>query len=131
MSTVGERIRYYRTLAGMSQEKLGESLDPPMQKSGIAKWENGRIRPKPWYLAQMEKLFDCHDLVDRSAIAKPQEDLVVNPAPVTYTYPAQEQPLVAEDDGLIAMINRLDPYDRGRIYSYVETYLRSAKYRKG
>jgi repressor LexA len=39
--TMGDRIKELRTEAGMTQEELADKLG--MQKSAIAKYENGRV----------------------------------------------------------------------------------------
>ncbi len=39
---IGEKIRRARIAKGMTQEKLAELLG--MQKSGVAKYENGRVK---------------------------------------------------------------------------------------
>lgn len=41
MSDMGDRIKYLRERAGLTQEELGEKIG--VQKSGIAKYENGRV----------------------------------------------------------------------------------------
>lgn len=41
MSNMGDRIRFLRERAGMTQEELGEKLG--IKKSAVAKYENGRV----------------------------------------------------------------------------------------
>lgn len=38
-NTIGERIRERRKALGLSQERLGERLDPKMSQAQVAKWE--------------------------------------------------------------------------------------------
>lgn len=40
---LGDNIKHYRKLAGMTQAELGKRLDPPVNDSAVAKWEKGRV----------------------------------------------------------------------------------------
>ncbi len=109
---IGDRIRRHRQEMGLTQQQIGDMVNPPIQKSGVAKWENGRVTIPPKYLVQLEQIFSCDDLVDRSYI------------------PDGREHHGDTRDILIEQIRMLDDYDRGRISAYVETYLRSSKYSK-
>ena len=53
---VGRRIRYYRTLSNMSQQKLAEHLDITFQQ--VQKYENGTNRISAGRLFQVAKFFN-------------------------------------------------------------------------
>ena len=58
MSTMGERIKAEREALGLTQEELGAKIG--VQKSNIAKYENGRIENiKRVTIAKMSILFGC------------------------------------------------------------------------
>lgn len=55
---MSERIKALRDEYGLTQDQLGEMLD--LQKSAIAKYENGRVKNiKRSTIAKMAKIFDC------------------------------------------------------------------------
>lgn len=41
--TMGEIIKYNRKKLKLSQEELGNSLEPPVNKAAVQKWENGTV----------------------------------------------------------------------------------------
>lgn len=58
MNTMGERIKAEREALGLTQEELGAKIG--VQKSNIAKYENGRIENiKRVTIAKMSMLFGC------------------------------------------------------------------------
>ncbi len=81
---VGSRIRLRRTMLGMSQEKLGESLGITFQQ--IQKYEKGTNRVSISTLKLMCKVMDCHpmDIIgegdDVPASAAPLVDLATENA---------------------------------------------------
>lgn len=55
---MNEAIRYFRLKAGLTQDELGEKIG--LQKSAIAKYENGRVENiKRSIIQQMAKVLDC------------------------------------------------------------------------
>lgn len=55
---MAERIKERRTIMGFTQEELGEKLG--LQKSAIAKYENGRVENmKRSVIAEMATILDC------------------------------------------------------------------------
>lgn len=55
---MAERIKERRTFMGFTQEELGEKLG--LQKSAIAKYENGRVENiKRSVIADMAKILEC------------------------------------------------------------------------
>lgn len=55
---MAERIKERRTIMGYTQEELGEKLG--LQKSAIAKYENGRVENmKRSVIAKMATILDC------------------------------------------------------------------------
>ena len=55
---MGQRIKERRMEMGLTQEELGEKLG--LQKSAIAKYENGRVENiKRSTIEQMAKVLDC------------------------------------------------------------------------
>lgn len=41
--TMGAYIKYLREQAGLSQEELGKSLDPQVNRAAVNKWETGQV----------------------------------------------------------------------------------------
>ena len=59
MANMGERIRQMRKKNNLTQEELGKKLN--MQKSGVAKWENGVINNiKRDTIEEMARIFGCN-----------------------------------------------------------------------
>lgn len=57
--TIGEYIKYLRKCANLSQEELGQMLNPQVNKSAVQKWESGRVENlKRCHIEQMSKIFD-------------------------------------------------------------------------
>lgn len=55
---MGERIRDRRKLLHLTQEEFGQKLG--VQKSAVAKWENGRVENiKRSTIQQMAEILDC------------------------------------------------------------------------
>ena len=50
-------IKEKRTLSGLTQKDLAEKLE--VDRSTVAKWENGESMPRAEKLIQLAKLFDC------------------------------------------------------------------------
>lgn len=50
------RLRHQNDPA-MTQERLGALMDPPVDQSTVARWENGDIEPRRHYKAQLSDLF--------------------------------------------------------------------------
>lgn len=56
--TMGEYIRQLRKNNDMTQEELGQKLDPPINRAAINKWETGQVENiKRSYIEQMSRLF--------------------------------------------------------------------------
>lgn len=57
--TMGELIRYHRERLELSQEELGNKLDPPVKKAAINKWEKGTVENiKRTHIQQLARLFE-------------------------------------------------------------------------
>lgn len=57
--TMGELIRYHRERLELSQEELGNRLDPKVKKAAINKWEKGTVENiKRTHIQQLAELFD-------------------------------------------------------------------------
>lgn len=111
---IGDMIRKYRTNMGMTQEELGNALVPKVQKSAVAKWENGRVENiKRSHIQQMVKLFGI-DAREFIGLAESADILLHN----------QDEKL------LIEQYRKLDEYDKGRIAAYLEMFLSGEKYKK-
>lgn len=41
--TMGAYIKHLREQAGLSQEELGKSLNPPVNRAAVNKWETGQV----------------------------------------------------------------------------------------
>lgn len=56
---MGNYIKHLRESKDLSQEQLGELLDPPVQKAAVAKWEKGRVENlKRTHILQLAKIFN-------------------------------------------------------------------------
>ena len=57
--TMGEYIKQLRKNHDLTQEELGQKLNPPVNRAAINKWESGQVENiKRSYIQQMSKLFD-------------------------------------------------------------------------
>lgn len=56
--TMGEMIKYHRKQLKLSQEELGFSLEPPVNKAAVQKWENGTVENlKRTHIEQLAQKF--------------------------------------------------------------------------
>ena len=53
--SIGSKIRYYRTLAGMTQTELGEKCG--VTYMAVSQWENDYAQPRMGAIETMSKLF--------------------------------------------------------------------------
>lgn len=59
MNNMGAYIKQLRKEHGMTQEELGQKMNPPLQRAAIAKWETGRTQNiKRSQIEQLSQLFD-------------------------------------------------------------------------
>jgi transcriptional regulator with XRE-family HTH domain len=57
--TTGELIRQKRTEFNMTQEELGQKLDPKVNRAAVNKWETGQVESiKRNHIQQIAKIFD-------------------------------------------------------------------------
>ena len=56
--TVGELIRAARKKKGMSAEKLGELLEPPVTFGAVYGWEKGKAKPNADTLWQISEILE-------------------------------------------------------------------------
>ena len=55
---MGTYIKYLRESAKLSQEELGQSLNPPVNKAAVNKWETGQVENiKRTHIRQLAKKF--------------------------------------------------------------------------
>ena len=75
--TIGEKIVYLRTAAGLSQEQLADALD--VSRQSISKWEMNQSEPRIRKILQMCEMFkvNANDLLDDSAEVQPVAGLTV------------------------------------------------------
>ena len=56
---MGEYIKFLRESQEISQEELGKRLNPPIYRSAVAKWENGKVENiKRSYILQLALIFN-------------------------------------------------------------------------
>lgn len=56
--TMGQMIKYYREEIQLSQEELGQSLDPPVNRAAVNKWETGQVENiKRTHIQQLARKF--------------------------------------------------------------------------
>lgn len=57
--TMGEKIKALRISHGLSQERLGAMLNPPVNRAAVNKWETGRVENiKRIHIQQMATIFN-------------------------------------------------------------------------
>lgn len=57
--TMGELIRYHRERLNLSQEELGNKLNPKVKKAAINKWEKGTVENiKRTHIQQLATIFE-------------------------------------------------------------------------
>ncbi|MBP3873972.1 MAG: helix-turn-helix transcriptional regulator [Lachnospiraceae bacterium] len=101
--SMAKRIKEERIKKGLTQEQLADQLG--IQKSAIAKYENGRIENiKRSTIVRMAAIFGCDPCYLLDLVEKPQTNTL-------------EQ-----------KINDLDAIDRIRLESYVDGLLEQEKY---
>ena len=110
----GELIKTNRQRIGYTQEELGNALEPKVQKSAVAKWENGRVENiKRSHIQQMAKLFG------------------IDPRDFIRTVELTDTLLPKEEQAIIDQYRKLDEYDKGRLAAYLDMFLSADKYKKG
>jgi transcriptional regulator with XRE-family HTH domain len=103
--SMAQRIKEERIKQGWTQEQLAEKLG--IQKSAIAKYENGRIENiKRTTIMRMASLFGCDPCYLLDLIEQPQANT------------------------LERKINGLDAVDRIKLEAYVDGLLDQDKYKK-
>jgi transcriptional regulator with XRE-family HTH domain len=50
---IARSIHKARKECGLSQDELGDSMQPPQRRNEISAWENGRRRPSEEHLLQL------------------------------------------------------------------------------
>lgn len=56
---MGKKIKKHRKKLGLTQSELGEKLEPSVNRSAIAKWENGLVKNiRRDHIEQMAQLFN-------------------------------------------------------------------------
>ena len=78
MSTLGERIAYYRKAADMTQAELAEACSVTAQ--AVSKWENNLTAPDIALLPRLAQLF--HITTDELLGAEPRTAIAVDPEKV-------------------------------------------------
>lgn len=110
---IGEVIKQNRISCGMTQEELGKRLVPPVQKSAVAKWENGRVdNIKRSHIVQMSRLFGI----------EPEDILCLRKS---------SDGLSKDEILLIERYRQLTEYDKGRLAAYLQMFLENDIYKKG
>lgn len=111
---MAERIKERRLSMGYTQEELGEKLG--LQKSAIAKYENGRVENiKRSVIAQMAKVLECSPsyLMGWEAV------------------PGEEPQHQDTDQAVLDLYHRLDSTDQAKVVERMEVLLEADKYAKG
>lgn len=78
--TMGEKIKQCREELELSQEKLGELLNPPVNKAAINKWEKGTVENiKRTHIQQLARIFKispcdlmCWEEVSQNVLQQPK-----------------------------------------------------------
>jgi predicted transcriptional regulator len=111
---MGDLIRKYRLELGLSQQELGQRLEPKVQNSCVAKWEKGRVdNIKRSHIKQMAEMFGI----------SPVELLCFDDTPVSI--------LVSPTDAqLLSAFRSLDELDKGQVLGVVKALLMQDKYKK-
>ena len=53
--TLGDNIKYFRKLNGMSQQAFAEKMQTTQQR--VSEWERGKVEPSLYNLMRMLKVF--------------------------------------------------------------------------
>ena len=111
---MGELIKKYRIQGGMTQEELGKRLNPVVQKSAVAKWENGRVdNIKREHIKQMSSMFGISP-VDLMCFEDRQPEYILS----------------SDGKQFVAEFNKLDAEDRAKILERIAVFLEADKYTK-
>ena len=110
---MGEMIKKLRTDFGLTQTQLGEMLDPPVQKSAIAKWETGRVENiKRHHIQQLTEIFDI-DPTDLFAFGEKEQMMIT-----------------LQERTFLEMYRKLDDMDKARMLERCAILLEADKYHK-
>lgn len=85
---MSEIIKQCRISLGMSQEELGQKLNPPVNKAAVQKWEKGTVENiRRAHVEQMARIFDitpCQLLSFEPITRDPAREKVCNLIKVCY-----------------------------------------------
>ena len=114
--TMGNRIKERRKALHMTQDELGEKLG--VQKSAVAKWENGRV-----------------ENIKRSVIQKMATILECSPVYLMGWEDQLEQPtkdtLTSKQKHLLSVFDELNDYGQDEAIKRIEELAELERYKKG
>ena len=100
MRNMGEYIKQLRKGAGLTQEELGQSLTPPVNKTAVNKWESGQVENiKRTYIKQLADKFGVKPS-ELMCFDEPSDSKqIVKESAVTYqpAYASSESTQIAKD----------------------------------
>ena len=100
MKNMGEYIKQLRKSAGLTQEELGQSLTPPVNKTAVNKWESGQVENiKRTYIKQLADKFGVRPS-ELMCFDEPSDDKpIVKESTATYqpVYASSESAQIAKD----------------------------------
>lgn len=114
MNSVGKIIRNARQSKGYTQEEL--ALKVGVQKSAIAKWENGRVSEIK--RSNLKALAIALDL-DPNALLSPDSEATIQQDYVV-SLPVQ---LTAQEEQMLSLFRKLGSIDQGKLIAYGEGLL--------
>lgn len=101
--TMGQYIKYLREELHMSQEELGQSLKPPVNRAAVQKWETG----------QVENIKRCH-------IQQLSEKFGIKPSELMCFDDRFDSPIIAEEVKTIEMVQKNFGDQAVRLLKYFE-----------
>lgn len=125
---MAERIKDRRNAMGYTQEELGNKLG--LQKSAIAKYENGRVENiKRSVIGKMAKILDCSPayLMGWDDVSDTSADPSADPSAAAASSGAFSDP---QDAKAAHLYHQLDNTDKGRVIERMETMLEADKYQE-
>ncbi len=110
---MGDVIRMNRMNCGLTQEELGKKLVPQVQKSAVAKWENGRVdNIKRSHIVQMSRLFG------------------ISPEDLLCFSDSEAVMVTRSEQNLLSSFRQLDGEDQAKVMERIAVFLESDKYAK-
>lgn len=116
--TMGIKIKQLRKELGLSQEELGQRLEPKVNRAAVNKWETGQVENiKRCHIEQMAVIFDVSPIDLMCFESKYDENKISNEVKVIETIQEEYGKDYVE---LIELYSKLNVVGKSKVMSYIE-----------